>query len=165
MPSTISSTRKNFVETALWLSLLRAGSGFEPFMKRSQGKVSGNAVAAFLILEPRFLRSIRYCVHSAYERLCAIRPPEDEGIPGGQTLERLRVLDEWLGEMRGESLDPHAVHEVLTHVVDETAGVCNDLAREVFGYGAAAIPAPAPSRRQSQSQSQTQGTAKATTDR
>ena len=50
------------LETALWLSLLRACSGFEAFMKRSRGKVTGPTVAAFLILEPRFPRSVRYCV-------------------------------------------------------------------------------------------------------
>ena len=42
------------VETALWLSLLRVCSGFEPFMKKSQGRVTGDAVADFLVFEPRF---------------------------------------------------------------------------------------------------------------
>ena len=40
-------------------------------MKRNTGKVTGNAVAGFLICEPRFPRSVRYGVRSAYERLCA----------------------------------------------------------------------------------------------
>ena len=42
------------VETALWLSLLRACSGFEPFMKRASGRDQlGARVARFLISEPR----------------------------------------------------------------------------------------------------------------
>src|SRR5262249_19302515 len=68
-------SRHPVVETALWLSLLKACSGFEPFMKRNQGRVTGSAVAAFLILEPAFPRSIRYGVHAAFDRLCSIRPP------------------------------------------------------------------------------------------
>jgi uncharacterized alpha-E superfamily protein len=122
------------LETALWLSLLRACSGFEPFMKRSQGKVTGQGVAAFLILEPRFPRSLRYCVHSAYERLCEIRPPHEHELPGGKPLERLRVLDDWLKGKTSETLDPTAVHELLTHVVDETHAICDDIGRDVLGY-------------------------------
>src|SRR6185436_18700026 len=39
------------VATAIWLTMLRACSGFEPFMKRHRGQVSGATVAAFLMLE------------------------------------------------------------------------------------------------------------------
>jgi uncharacterized alpha-E superfamily protein len=133
--SSARAARHEVTQTALWLGLLRACSGFEPFMKRNQGHVSGDAVASFLVLEKGFPRSVRYCVRSAYERFCAIRPPEDKGLPGGQTLERLRVLDEWLSSLREGELHPRAVHEVLTHVVDEIAEICTSLAREMFGYG------------------------------
>jgi uncharacterized alpha-E superfamily protein len=124
------------LETNMWLSLLRACSGSEPFMKRSRGRVTGQAVAAFLVLEPKFPRSVRYCVRSAFERLCAIRPPSKHHLPGGRALERLRVLDTWLTEQSPQHLAvPGAVHEVLTQVVDETQEVCNELARELFGHG------------------------------
>lgn len=124
------------LETSMWLSLLRVCSGFEPFMQRSRGKVSGQAVAAFLILEGIFPRSIKYCVHSAFERLCVIRPPEARELPGGRALERLRVLDRWLSEQTSQTLAPSdAVHEVLTHVVDETQQICEELGRELLGHG------------------------------
>lgn len=128
------------VQTALWLSILRACSGFEPFMKRSQGRVTRDGVAAFLILEPQFPRSVRYCVRYAYQTLAAIRPPSERSLPGGHALERLRVLDSWLAEMRPTALEAGSVHELLTHVVDETAGICNDIGRELLGYGGAAAP-------------------------
>jgi uncharacterized alpha-E superfamily protein len=135
------------VDTALWLALLRACSGFEPFVKRHPGgAVTASAVAAFLVLEPKFPRSVRFAVHSAYKRLAEIRPPADYYLPGGQSLERLHVLDVWLQRKSLESLDPAIVHDLLTHVVDETAAICNDLGREMFGY--------APPQSQSQSQSQ-----------
>ena len=40
------------IETALWLALLRACSGFEPFMKVHRGRVSPAAVARFLVVDP-----------------------------------------------------------------------------------------------------------------
>jgi uncharacterized circularly permuted ATP-grasp superfamily protein len=60
-------------------------SGSEAFLKRSAGRISSDAVAGFLISESAVPRSIAYCVHSAYDRLCAIRPPEALDLPGGLT--------------------------------------------------------------------------------
>jgi uncharacterized alpha-E superfamily protein len=139
-PVPTSSARavgQEVVETALWLTLLRACSGFEPFMKRYQGRVSGEAVAAFLLLEPRFPRSVRYCAHAAHERLLSIRPPEDAGFPGAAPLERARALDAWVASLDPESLLPAYVHMVLTRVVDDAALVCEGIAEEFFGRPAA----------------------------
>ncbi len=136
-------TRHQVVETALWLSLLRACSGFEPFMKRQLGKVTGDAVASFLLLEPAFPRSIRFGVHASFERLCSIRPPGASSLPGGETLARLGELDDWLHHLTPDTLGAD-VHEPLTHVVDEIAAVCNGIARELIGF------AQAPSQSQSQ---------------
>ncbi len=130
--------RHEVVATSLWLSLLRSMSGFEPFMKRHQGRVSPDAVARFLIGEDKFPRSIAYCVRSAYDRLCAIRPPTATELPGGQTLERLRVLDELVRTERDELRDSEAVHDLLTEVVDEAHAICDGLGRELFGYDAQA---------------------------
>jgi len=106
------------VETALWLSLLRALSGSEAYLKRAGGRLGPESVARFLISEAAFPRSIAYCVHSAYDRLCDIRPPDRHELPGGAALERLRVLDAWVDARRGEPLAGAAVHDLLTHVVD-----------------------------------------------
>src|SRR5262249_15535974 len=133
-------SRHQVVETALWLSLLRACSGFEPFMKRNQGRVSGPAVGSFLILEPAFPRSIRYGVHAAFDRLCSIRPPGAPKLPGAETQARLGELDEWLRQQTVESIEGR-IHEVLTHVVDEIAAVCDGLGRELFGAGLGAAQA------------------------
>jgi uncharacterized alpha-E superfamily protein len=122
------------VETSLWLSLLRALGGYEPYMKRHQGRVSPESVAGFLLGEVRFPRSIAYCIHSAHERLSALRPPTERDLPGGQTLERLRVLDTWVAARRSEPVGADSVHELLTHVVDETHAICESLGRELLGH-------------------------------
>jgi len=133
------SRREEVVETALWLSLLRACSGFEPFMKRHQGTVTAEAVARFLVFEPAFPRSLRFCLDAASDRFFDnIRPSDSPGLPGAATAARLSALATWL-RARAEEPLPASVHALLTHVVDETAAVCNLLAEELFGYGP---PAP-----------------------
>jgi uncharacterized alpha-E superfamily protein len=127
------SRRHEVVETALWLSLLRAVSGSEAYLKRAAGRISSEGVARFLVSEPAFPRSIAYCVHSAYSRLCDIRPPDSHDLPGGIALERLRVLDTWVTARRSEPLDGSGVHDLLTHVVDEVHGICETLGRELLG--------------------------------
>jgi uncharacterized alpha-E superfamily protein len=121
------------VETALWLSFLRALSGSEAYLKRAAGRISSEGVARFLISEDAFPRSIAYCVHSAYSRLCDIRPPDQHELPGGVSLERLRVLDTWVAARQKEPLDGGGVHDLLTHVVDEVHEICGTLGKELLG--------------------------------
>jgi uncharacterized alpha-E superfamily protein len=130
---TAGGARHEVVVTSLWLSLLRSLSGYEPFMKRHQGRVVSDSVIRFLIGEDRFPRSIAYCVRSAYERLCGIRPPAATDLPGGQSLERLRILDEMVRTQRNELHDGEDVHELLTTVVDETHAIYDTLSKELLG--------------------------------
>src|SRR5262249_28098432 len=102
-------------------------------MKRNQGKVTGDAVASFLIFEPDFPRSLRYCLDAAHTRFFEhIRPPDQTSLPGGETAARLGALAAWLRQRSQEPM-PADVHELLTHVADETAAVCGGLSRELFG--------------------------------
>lgn len=132
------------VETALWLSLLRACSGFEPFMKRHQGRVTAHAVASFLIFEPDFPRSIRFCLDAASDRFFEnIRPPSSRPLPGAETAARLSALTSWLRKRSEEPL-PEDVHDMLTHVVDETASICTLVSRELLWEPIATTPPDSP---------------------
>ena len=124
------------IETALWLSLLRACSAYEPFTKKNRGRVTGDAVASFLAFEPLFPKSIAYSIHEAWCRFLVIRPPEHEDLPGGQTQERLHALDRWITEHAPQGTEGD-IHGLLTHVVDEIAAICTGLGRELFGQAAA----------------------------
>jgi uncharacterized alpha-E superfamily protein len=127
------------VETALFLALLRACSGFEPFMKRNRGAVTRPAVASFLVLDPEFPRSIRFSLTSAHARLARIRPAGALGFPGGESLERLRVLDAWIAEQRAPALAAgHLLHDLLTRVVDDSGAICDAIGRELLGQAPAA---------------------------
>ncbi|RYE93092.1 MAG: alpha-E domain-containing protein [Myxococcales bacterium] len=121
------------IETALWLSLMRACSAYEPFLRRHQGRVTAAAAAAFLVLESRFPRSVRYCAHVSYDRLADIRPPDARGLPGARSIERMQALDEWLGHLTPVQLDRQGIHDVLTHVVNEVSAVGDLIAREFLG--------------------------------
>jgi uncharacterized alpha-E superfamily protein len=122
------------VETAVFLALLRACSGFEPFMKRNRGPVTTLAVASFLVLDPDFPRSIRHSISAAYRRLARIRPVSAVGSAGAESLERLRELDAWLSSQRAGALEATgSIHALLTRVVDDSAAICDAMGRELLG--------------------------------
>jgi uncharacterized alpha-E superfamily protein len=121
------------IETALWLSLLRACSGFEAFMKRNRGKVTGPGVAAFLLKEAQFPRSVLYSTRYSRERLAAIVGAAPEA-PGHRTLARLAALEQWITAVAPEELEGARVHEVLTYVVGEIHAVCDGVGVELLGH-------------------------------
>lgn len=134
LPAADAVGAQSAVDDAVWLALLRACSGLEAFMQRFGGRVGGDAVARFLVLEPKHPRAIRFCVHEGRERFARIRPPEVAGLPGARSWQRLCALDDRLAAT--ESLDD--VHALLTHVVDEVADISNEIGGELLGYGAPA---------------------------
>lgn len=123
------------IETALCLSLLRACSGFEPFMKRNRGRVTTEAVASFLLLDPRFARSIRHCLHQAGEHLDAIRSPQNPLVPGADTEDRLQTMEEWLSSLSPEALGHDGLHAILLRITSDTNSICEAVSREFFGHG------------------------------
>lgn len=129
------------LETALWLGVLRISMGFEPFMKLNHGLLSGREALLFLLSEPRFPRSVRHALSAAHEHLARIRPPEDPHLPGAATLERLRALDTWVGELTLQTAPPAEIHAALVHIGLETATVCDGLGRELFAPPATAAGA------------------------
>ena len=125
------------LETGVWLSILRSCSGWEPYMKRHRGRVNGPSVAAFLILEPAFPRSVRHAVSEAKLRLESLCPPTF--APGQRALERLSELDQTLADRSPEAL--RSSHELATFVVAETAAICTAICAELFGSAPAGASA------------------------
>jgi uncharacterized alpha-E superfamily protein len=131
--------KHQIVQTALWLSLLRTCSGFEAFMRVHKGRVTGAEAVEFLLFEERFPRSLRYCVRSALGLMRRIWPAP-AAVPAQAPLRRLAALDAWL-ERQQDGLVASSIHELLTHVVDETALICGEVRHGMSGTTA---PAPAP---------------------
>jgi uncharacterized alpha-E superfamily protein len=128
------------VEVALWLALLRACSGFEPFMKRFQGKVSPGAVARFVVLDSRFPRSVSHCLHVAARLLSRVRSADAD--QRGHSLRRLRELEAWVADETAPHVDSAMLHDLLTRVVDETHSICEEIGRELLGQATPLADAP-----------------------
>jgi uncharacterized alpha-E superfamily protein len=143
----------DIVQVALWMSLLRACSGAEAFMKKHQGRVSAQALVSFLLFEQSFPRSLRYCLKSSRSLLRTIWPASESAGAGGERAPTARVdaLVQWLDGQKA-AIEGGDIHEILTHIVDETAAICTLVSTEIEGpprHPRAAAPA------QTQSQSQT----------
>jgi uncharacterized alpha-E superfamily protein len=123
------------IEVSLWLALLRACSGFEPFMKRFQGEPRAATVARFLVLDARFPRSVNHCLHLAAKKLGRVRSADAD--LRGRSLTRLRALETWVVDEARPHIDTGRLHDLLTRVVDESQSICDEIGRELFGYPAA----------------------------
>jgi len=123
------------LQNALSLSLLRACSGFEAYMRKQQGRVSGETVSAFLLFDDRFPRSLRYCLRTALALIKRLPSVRSGGILTAR--KRLDALDRWL-DAQEKAGAPVSENALLTKVVDEIAGACG----EVQGGFEGEAPAP-----------------------
>jgi uncharacterized alpha-E superfamily protein len=117
----------DIVRMALWMSLLRACSGAEGFMKKHQGRVSAQSMVEFVLFEPGFPRSLKYCLKAAHEQLSRIWTE-----PTHTSRARLGSLIAWLDSQRSE-FDIGQIHPILTYVVDESAAICSRISEEIQG--------------------------------
>jgi uncharacterized alpha-E superfamily protein len=130
------------VGVALWMSLLKALSASEGFVKKNQGRVTGQAMVEFVLFEPAFPRSLLYCLRAAAELVKRIWN-KDESV-GRASMARLDGTVSWL-EAQIDEFDLSNIHTVLTRMVDDTANVCAHIQQEIQGP----IPPEAESERAS----------------
>jgi uncharacterized alpha-E superfamily protein len=64
-----------------WISLLRSAGAYQMFRQARQQAIEPKAVAAFLLLDPIFPRSVRYCLERITETLGIIRGSAVPGAP------------------------------------------------------------------------------------
>jgi uncharacterized alpha-E superfamily protein len=140
----------DIVQVALWMSLLRACSGAEAFMKKHQGRVSAQALVSFLLYEQGFPRSLRYCLKSSRALLRTIWPTVEAGGTDRAPTARVDALVQWLDGQK-PTIEGGDIHEILTHIVDETAAICMLVSTEIEGP-----PRQPRGAKQTQSQAQTQ---------
>ncbi|NDC34706.1 MAG: alpha-E domain-containing protein [Synechococcaceae bacterium WB9_2_112] len=96
-----------------WISLLRSAGAYQMFRQARQQAIEPKAVAAFLLLDPIFPRSVRYCLERISETLRIIRgsavpgAPDDLECLAGLTLARWSYtrIDELIGGGLHESID------------------------------------------------------------
>jgi uncharacterized alpha-E superfamily protein len=92
-----------------WSAVLKSVSGFEMYRKK-WGRITPGGVVEFLLLDPDFPRSLRYCIRTASESLHAIT---------GTVAGSFRYPSEQLmGQLRAE-LDFATVEEIIVHGLHE----------------------------------------------
>ena len=104
-----------------WSALLKSASALEMFRKRHR-RILPQRVADFLILDPQFPRSIRYCLAAAEESLRAIT-----GSPAGtfqnQAEQRLGRLCSQLNYARIEEIVTLGLHEFVNDLQTQLNGI------------------------------------------
>jgi uncharacterized alpha-E superfamily protein len=133
------SQAQPLLQNALSLSLLRACSGFEAYMRKQQGRVSGESVSAFLLFDDRFPRSLRYCLRTALTLIKRLPSARSGGMLAARR--RLDALDRWLDGQEKNGAPP-AEHMLLTRVVEEISEACGEVQGGFQGEPAAAVPQP-----------------------
>jgi uncharacterized alpha-E superfamily protein len=87
-----------------WAALLRSASAYEMYRKQDLQRINPTAVAKFLLLDPSFPRSIRFCIHQAERSLQRIT-----GTPKGTWC---NSAERYLGKLRSD-LDYLIIDEVI----------------------------------------------------
>jgi uncharacterized alpha-E superfamily protein len=96
-----------------WISLLRSAGAYQMFRQAQMGVITPKAVAAFLLLDPIFPRSVRYCLEGLSKSLLVIRgnpvpgPPDDLECLSGLMLANWSYvrIDELIGRGLHEAID------------------------------------------------------------
>lgn len=135
------------VRMALWMSLLRASSGHETFMKKHQGRVSAQSMVEFVLFDLTFPRSIQYTLKAAAEQLSRIWTEPHSSRT------RLASLNAWVEQQKKE-FEIGQIHSTLTYVVDEASAICSKISEEILGPKPPTARLSEPPAAQSQSQSQ-----------
>lgn len=98
-----------------WIALLRTAGAYQMFRQSQQRAIAPRAVAAFLLLDPIFPRSVRYCLERMNETLRIIRGSSVPGAP--DELECLvgLTLARW-SYTRIDDLISRGLHEAIDHL-------------------------------------------------
>jgi uncharacterized alpha-E superfamily protein len=118
-------------QSAQWVSQLRLCAADEPFFKRNRAAPTGATVAAFLLQDPTFPRSVRHCFERAEELLGNIEVAA-ERRRATPSLLAVRSMVDRLRSQNIETVIQSGLHAELTHVVETTATVCDQLHHDFF---------------------------------
>ena len=118
-------------EAAQWLAMLRFCSGVEPFLKREDNVLCGRAVAAFLLFDPSFPRSVAHNLartRNFLDLLGASGPPEI----GARVRQRVAEACDALAKLDIDAVLETGLHETATRVVQTAAEIASSLEQEYF---------------------------------
>jgi uncharacterized alpha-E superfamily protein len=98
-----------------WIALLRTAGAYQMFRQSQQKAIAPDAVAAFLLLDPIFPRSVRYCLERIRDSLQIVRGQRVPGPPDDLECLIGLVLARW-SYTRIEELISNGLHEAIDHL-------------------------------------------------
>jgi len=105
------------IDAAHWMAILTSCSGYEPFHKKKISGDLGVSVADFLLLDPLFPRSVRYCLARVQWALHAISG-RAIASPGNDVEHAIDSLVRWMNLVKIDDLVLAGLHEELTTIVN-----------------------------------------------
>jgi uncharacterized alpha-E superfamily protein len=119
------------VDVAHWMAILTSCSGYEPFHKKRLLGELGISVADFLVFDPLFPRSVRYCIARCQKAAHAItgRPVSQ---PGNDVEQAIHSLLRWLNLVKIDDFVKAGLHEELTSIINRIHEIGSLIHRTYF---------------------------------
>ncbi len=133
------------LEERLWMAVLKALSAYQMYRRHVNVHVTGQAVLNYLLLDPHFPRSVRYCLGKIDESIGTL-PHQSV------TLKTVRKAWRRMSGLRWEGLTPAVLHEYLDQTQTDLCDIHLAVASQYFHLY---LPAVEPSGH-TQTQTQTQ---------
>jgi uncharacterized alpha-E superfamily protein len=105
-----------------WISLLRTAGAYQMYRQSVQQAITPSSVARFLLLDPIFPRSVRFCLQQINDTLQLIQRQPQLGPPDDLECLRGQLLAKW-SYVRIDALIERGLHEAI----DELQGDLNQL--------------------------------------
>ncbi|MEB3266163.1 MAG: alpha-E domain-containing protein [Cyanobacteriota bacterium] len=125
-----------------WISLLRSAGAYQMFRQSQQRAIAPRAVAGFLLLDPIFPRSVRYCLERLSETLRIIRGSAVPGPPDDLECLIGLVLARW-SYTHIDDLIARGLHEAIDHLQQDLNQLHRLIEQRYFITTASTSPEPA----------------------
>ena len=138
------------IDDLQWIALLKSASAYEMYRK-VEHKISPAGVASFLILDPYFPRSIKFCLNRAEYSLKRIARTEryDNSLKSERSLGRLRAELEYLTL---DEIFQQGLHEFLNDLQARINEVGNRISEDFMSLPPSTPPNEAPDSQPSDEQ-------------
>ena len=125
------------IDIGQWDAVLRSAAGHYAYRRAVSAGVTPSGVAAFLLLHPRFPRSVAFSVAEADRLLAELRTPH-EFAGGAAAAASLGDLRNELGTLNIQEVIARGLHEFLDHVQKRLIAATDDLGEAFFDTGTGA---------------------------
>jgi uncharacterized alpha-E superfamily protein len=129
--STDTATHETPWQSAEWVSQLQLCAADEAFFKRHRVAPTGSLVAAFLLQDHTFPRSVLHCFERAAELISCVETAAERVGPTA-SLRAVRAMIERLRSANISSVIQAGLHDELTRVVEAATSVCELLHHDFF---------------------------------